>query len=43
MANTKLEPDPTGIYPSCAHCMHHRAQVKLVREANFGTRRSTRG
>ena len=34
IANTKLEPDPTGIYPSCAHCMHHRQQVKLVREAN---------
>jgi hypothetical protein len=32
--NSELIPDPTGIFPSCANCMHYRQQSKLVREAN---------
>ena len=34
LANTQLTPDPSGIYPSCAQCMHHKQQAKLMREAN---------
>lgn len=34
IANTQLLPDPTGMYPSCHNCMHHRQQARLVREAN---------
>ena len=32
--NSELAPDPNGMYPSCAWCMHHRQQARVVREAN---------
>ena len=32
--NAELAPDPNGMYPSCAWCMHHRQQARSVREAN---------
>jgi len=34
LLNSRLTPDPTGMYPSCANCMYHKQQVKMVREAN---------
>jgi hypothetical protein len=34
LLNSKLLPDPTGMFPSCANCMYHKQQAKMVREAN---------
>lgn len=32
--NSELTPDPSGLFPSCGSCMHHRRQVLAMREAN---------
>jgi hypothetical protein len=34
MLNAELAPDASGAFPSCAWCMYHRQQARIVREAN---------